>query len=323
MRALLQNEFSGPDGVVLADVPPPKADGDRSVRIEVHAAGVSFADMLITRGEYQVRPPLPYIPGLEVAGVVVEAPGGSGLSAGQRVAAFMFGGAFAEEAMADPSMVMTIPDNLGFPSAAGLLVNYQTAWLTLVRRARLEEGEQVLIQGAGGGLGVATIQVAKALGARVIAVAGTGPKAAMAEAAGADVVVPAEDGWPDAVRNASGGGVDIVVDPVGADRFDDGVRLLRPEGRLVVVGFAGGEIPKLKVNRLLLRNVTVMGAAWREFLAHTPGFVAEAGAALSELVASGRMTPVLGATYRLEDGAQALRDLAARRAVGKLVLTVR
>jgi NADPH2:quinone reductase len=323
MRALILNEFTGPDGVVLADVPPPKAEGGRSALIEVHAAGVSFADMLITRGEYQVRPPLPYVPGLEVAGVVRDAPPGSGLAAGQRVAAFMFGGAFAEEAMADPAMVVAIPDNLGFPEAAGLLVNYQTAWLTLVRRARLEAGEQVLVQGAGGGLGVASIQVAKALGARVVGVASEGPKAAMAEAAGADVVVPAVDGWPDAVREATGGGVDIVVDPVGADRFLDSVRLLRPEGRLVVVGFAGGEIPQLKVNRLLLRNITVMGAAWREFLAHDPGFVAEAGAALSDLVANGRLTPLSGTTYPLEEGAQALRDLAARRAVGKLVLTVR
>ena len=322
MRALILNEFTGPDGVVLADVPPPKAEGDRSALIEVHAAGVSFADMLITRGEYQVRPPLPYIPGLEVAGVLRDAPPGSSLSAGQRVAAFMFGGAFAEEVMADPSMVVAIPDNLGYPEAAGLLVNYQTAWLALVRRARLEAGEQVLVQGAGGGLGVATIQVAKALGARVVGVAGAGAKASMAAAAGADVVVPAGDGWADAVREATGG-VDVVVDPVGADRFLDSLRLLRPEGRLVVVGFAGGEIPQVKVNRLLLRNVTVMGAAWREFLSHDPGFVAEAGAALSDLVASGRLMPVLGTTYPLENGAQALRDLAARRAVGKLVLTVR
>jgi NADPH2:quinone reductase len=322
MRALVLQEFTGPDGVVHTEAPPPDDDGGRLARVEVHAAGVSFADMLVTKGLYQVRPPLPFVPGMEVAGVVRRAPAGCGFSAGDRVAAFRFGGAFAEEAVADPATMMRLPDNLGFTEAAGLIVNYQTAWFTLARRARLQPGEQVLVHGAGGGLGVAVIQVATALGARVVGVAAVGPKAAMAEAAGADVVVAPEDGWADAVREATGGGVDVVVDPVGADRFDDSVRLLRPEGRLLVVGFAGGSIPSVKVNRLLLRNISVMGAAWREFLNGEPGFVAEAGAALGELVSSGRLTPLVGATYPLKDGAQALRDLAERRAVGKLVITV-
>jgi NADPH2:quinone reductase len=322
MQALVLQEFTGPDGVVLTDVPPPDDGGGRLARLEVHAAGVSFADMLVTKGLYQVRPPLPFVPGMEVAGVVREAPAGCGFSAGDRVAAFRFGGAFAEEAVADPATMMRLPDSLGFPEGAGLIVNYQTAWFTLARRARLEAGEQVLVQGAGGGLGVAVIQVAKALGARVVGVAAEGAKAEMAAAAGAEVVVAPGEGWADAVREATGGGVDVVVDPVGADRFDDSVRLLRPEGRLLVVGFAGGDIPSVKVNRLLLRNVSVMGAAWREFLNTEPGFVAEAAAALSGLVSSGRFTPLVGATYPLKDGAQALRDLAGRRAVGKLVLTV-
>ena len=323
MRALLLREFKGPDGVLLENVPSPTADGRRTALIEVHAAGVSFADMLITRGEYQVRPPLPFVPGLEVAGVVRQAPPGTGFAAGDRVAAFMFGGGFAEEAMADPATMVPVPDGVDFAAAAGLVVNYQTAWFTLARRARLQPGEQVLVQGAGGGLGVAVIQVARALGARVIGVAATPAKAAMAEAAGADAVVDATEGWPDAVRAHSGGGVDVVVDPVGSDRFLDSLRVLRPEGRLVVVGFAGGSIPEVKVNRLLLRNIGVLGAAWREFLETDPGFVAEAAAALNGLVADGRLNPLVGATYPLEDGAAALRDLAERRAVGKLVLTVR
>jgi len=329
MRALVLREFKGPEAVVLDEVPPPgdgdgdgDGDGRRTVHIEVHAAGVSFADLLITRGEYQLRPPLPFVPGLEVAGVVRQTPPGTGFAAGDRVAAFMFGGAFAEEAVADPATTVRLPDGLGFPEAAGFLVNYQTAWFALVRRARLQPGETVLVQGAGGGLGVATVQVARALGARVVGVAASGAKAAMAEAAGADVVVAAGDGWADAVRSATGP-VDVVVDPVGGDRFDDSLRLLRPEGRLVVVGFAGGGIPTVKVNRLLLRNVSVLGAAWREFLAAEPGFVAEAAAGLDALIGGGRLTPLVGATYPLEDGVRALHDLADRRAVGKLVLTVR
>lgn len=323
MRALLLREFTGPDGVLLEDVPPPAGNDDRSVLIEVHAAGVSFADMLITRGLYQLKPALPFIPGLEVAGVVRQAPQESSFGAGDRVAAFMFGGAFAEEAGADPAHVVPLPDRLAFPEAAGFVVNYQTAWLTLVRRACLREGEQVLVQGAGGGLGVATIQVARALGARVVAVAADPAKAAMAEAAGADVIVDAGDRWADRVREASDGGVDIVVDPVGGDRFDDSLRLLRPDGRLVVVGFAGGAIPQVKTNRLLLRNVGVLGAAWREYILKDPAFVAEAAAGLGALIDDGRLTPLIGTTYRLEDGPQALRDLADRRAVGKLVIIVR
>jgi NADPH2:quinone reductase len=323
MRALILREFTGPDGVVLEDVPSPVGDDGRSALIEVHAAGVSFADTLITRGQYQLRPSLPFIPGLEVAGVVRQAPAGGGFAAGDRVAAFMFGGAFAEEAAADPAHMVPLPDRLAFPEAAGFVVNYQTAWLTLVRRARLEREEQVLVQGAGGGLGVAVIQVARALGARVIGVTASPAKAAMAEAAGADVVIDAGDGWADKVRKASDGGVDVVIDPVGSDRFDDSLRLLRPDGRLVVVGFAGGSIPQVKVNRLLLRNVGVLGAAWREFILSEPGFVAEAAAGLGALVDRGQLAPLIGATYPLEDGAQALRDLADRRAIGKLVLTVR
>ena len=325
MRALILSEFTGPDGIHLEEVARPTTGGDdgRSALIEVHAAGVSFADMLITRGLYQAKPSLPFIPGLEAAGVVRQAPAGSGFAAGERVAAFMFGGAFAEEAAVDPAYMVRLPDSLAFPEAGGFVVNYQTAWLTLVRRARIAPGQRVLVHGAGGGVGVAVIQVARALGARVIGVTAGPAKAAMATAAGADVVIDAGEGWPDRVRAASDGGVDIVVDPVGSDRFHDSLRLLRPGGCLVVVGFAGGDIPQVKTNRLLLRNVGVLGAAWREFILHEPTFVAEAAAGLGALIDDGELNPLIGATYPLKDGAQALRDIADRRAVGKLVITVR
>jgi NADPH:quinone reductase len=320
VRALLLREFIGPDGLSLEEVPAPGGDG---VRIEVHAAGVSYADTLVTRGQYQLRPALPFVPGLEVAGVVLSAPPGSDLPAGTRVAAFMFGGAFAEEAVADPAMVVPVPPALDLTTAGGLVLNYQTAWFALHRRAALRPGEWVLVHGAGGGVGTAVVQVAKAMGARVVGVAGSPAKAGMAEAAGADAVISADADWAARVRAIAGGGVDVVIDPVGGDRFDDSIRLLRPEGRLVVVGFAGGGIPQVKVNRLLLRNVAVMGAAWREFVDAEPNFVAEAGAALHRLVDDGLLRPLVGSTYPLEDGAAALHDLTDRRAAGKVVLIVR
>ena len=322
MRALVLHDFTGPDGLSLEDVPTPAVDPGK-VRIEVHAAGVSFADLLITKGLYQIKPVLPFVPGLEVAGIVTAAPDGSGVEVGARVAAHVFGGAFAEEADADPTMVVPIPGDGGFAAAAGLVVNYQTAWFALVRRARLQPGEWVLIHGAGGGLGTAAVGVAKALGAGVVAVASPGPKAEMAAAAGADLVADPSAAWAGLARAKTGGaGVDVVVDPVGGDRFHDTLRLLRPEGRLVVVGFTSGTIPEVKVNRLLLRNVSVLGAAWREFLDTEPSFVVEAGAAVARLVVDGRLTPLVGARYSLSDGARALQDLAGRRAAGKVVLEV-
>jgi NADPH2:quinone reductase len=320
MRALVLGELSGPDGLALEDVPAPDGDG---ARIEVHAAGVSFADLLMTRGEYQVRPQVPFVPGLEVAGVLRSVPAGSDLRPGDRVAAFVFGGAFAEEVVADPAHVVPLPAALDFAEAAGFVVNYHTAWFALVRRAGLQPGERVLVQGAGGGLGTAVVGVAKALGASVIGVASSPAKAAMAEAAGAEVVVDTGPDWAAQVREAAAGGVDVAVDPVGGERFDDTLRCLAPGGRLVVVGFAGGGIPQVKVNRLLLRNVGVLGAAWREFLATDPGLTTEAAGALNAMVDDGRLRPLVGARYPLEDGAEALRALAERRAAGKLVLTVR
>ncbi|HEY3241663.1 MAG TPA: NADPH:quinone oxidoreductase family protein [Acidimicrobiia bacterium] len=320
MRALVLGELSGPDGLAVEDIPAPVGDG---ARIEVHAAGVSFADLLMTRGEYQVRPEVPFVPGLEVAGVLRSVPTGSDLRPGDRVAAFVFGGGFAEEVVADPAHVVPIPAGLDFAEAAGFVVNYHTAWFALVRRAGLQPGERVLVQGAGGGLGTATVGVAKALGASVIGVASSPAKAALAEAAGASVVVDAGPDWAARVRETAAGGVDVAVDPVGGERFDDTLRCLAPGGRLVVVGFAGGGIPQIKVNRLLLRNVGVLGAAWREFLATDPGLTAEATGALNAMVDDGRLRPLVGARYPLEDGADALRALAERRAAGKLVLTVR
>jgi NADPH2:quinone reductase len=262
---------------------------------------------------------------MEVAGVVRTAPEGSAVAPGTRVGAFCgVGGGFAELAAAAPAFTFPIPDSLGFADAAGLVVNYQAAYLALERRARLRRGETVLVHGAGGGLGVASVQVAAALGGHVLAVASSEAKRAAARAAGADEVVPPDDGWPEQVRRwTHGRGVDVAVDPVGGDRFDDTIRVLAPEGRLVVVGFTSGRIPQLKVNRLLLRNVDVRGAGWREFVTEVdPGFARAAAAALGEMVDDGKIRPVASTRYPLEQGARALRALADRRSTGRPVLIV-
>ncbi|HLZ36654.1 MAG TPA: NADPH:quinone oxidoreductase family protein [Mycobacteriales bacterium] len=324
MRALTLRSFDGPEALHVTDVTEPDAR-DR-VLIEVHAAGVGFADLLLTHGRYQARPALPFIPGMEVTGVVRAAPEGSGFERGTRVSAFCgVGGGFAELAAAAPAFTFPIPGSLDFADAAGLVVNYQAAYLALERRARLRRDETVLVQGAGGGLGVATVQVARALRGRVLAVTSTAAKRAAAREAGADEVVAPDEGWPEQVRQwTHGRGVDVAVDPVGGDRFDHTLRVLAPEGRLVVVGFTSGRIPQLTVNRLLLRNVDVRGAGWREFVTEVdPGFPRVAAAALGDMVEQGTITPVASARYPLEQGAHALRDLAERRSTGRAVLTVR
>ena len=316
VRALRVHELTGPDGLRLDTVPEPTGDG---VLVAVHAAGVGFVDTLLTRGRYQVRPDPPFAPGLEVSGEVVSAPPGSGFAPGQPVVGHRMAGGFAETVLLAPHLVAPRPPGLDHVHAAALPVNFHTAHVALVRRARLAAGERVLVHGAGGGLGSATVQVAAALGARVLAVAGSPQRQALAGAAGAHAVY-GPDEWFPAVRAA--GGVDVIVDPVGGDVFDQSVRCLAPEGRLLTVGFTSGRIPAAAANRLLLRNAGVLGAAWRELVDREPALFASTAAALAELVAAG-LRPLVGATYELADGAAALRAVEERAVPGKLVLSVR
>ncbi|HVP03891.1 MAG TPA: NADPH:quinone oxidoreductase family protein [Solirubrobacteraceae bacterium] len=324
MRALLLRELTGPAGLRVEDVPEPEAV-EGLVVLDVHAAGAGFVDMLVTRGEYQIRPELPFVPGIEAAGVVRSAPAGSGLHAGDRVAATTAFGAFAEVAVAPAFVTFPIPDDMSFEVAAGMVVNYQTAHLGLVRRGRLAAGEAVLVHGAAGGVGIAAIQVAKAAGAgTVVAVAGSAEKQRVAREAGADVVLGAGEDWVAGVREATGGaGADIVVDPVGGERFDLSLRCMAPHGRLLVVGFAGGTIPTLQVNRLLLRSLDVVGVNYGGSLAFDQAFPAAAHEDLIAWWQQGLIDPPVGTVYPLEDGARALEDFAARRVTGKAVIRVR
>jgi NADPH2:quinone reductase len=322
MRSLQLSSLDGPDALRVAEVPAP-APGD-GVLIEVHAAGVTFPDLLLTQGTYHVRPELPFAPGVEVAGVVRFAPAGSGLAEGDRVAAYTPWGGWAELINVPAHQVVPLPDAVDFVDGVALMVNYQTAYFALASRGGLRAGETVLVHGAAGGVGSAAIQVGLALGARVLAVARGPEKMAVARASGAEEVLDAAGEWAAEARaHTDGRGVDVVVDPVGGDRLDESLKLIAPAGRLLIVGFAEGRIPQIPANRLLLKNIAAVGVGLGPFVAHAPGILRSIAAELAALLPSGHLCPVIGATYPLEAGACALRELAARRAVGKSVLLVR
>jgi NADPH2:quinone reductase len=328
MRALQITELTGPDTALkVVDVDEPEASHfltpGSGVVVDVHAAGVSFPEVLQTRGEYQVKPPLPFIPGSEVGGVVRSAPEGSGLAAGDRVAAFCMLGGFAEVAVSPEFLTFKLPDALDFAQGASLVLNYHTAYFALKLRGRLAEGETVLVHGAAGGVGTAALQVAKGLGARTIAVVSSDEKEAVARQAGADEVVRSDGAWKDEAKELSGGGVDLVLDPVGGDRFTDSLRALRETGRLVVVGFTGGSIPEVKVNRLLLNNTEVIGAGWGAYIMSKPDVNQQVGAAIDELIAQGFVRPIVGQRFPLDAAADALKVIDGRGALGKVVLDVR
>jgi NADPH2:quinone reductase len=330
MRAIQIAELTGPDTALhYVELPEPEPShplappGEAAVVVEVHAAGVSFPEVLQTRGQYQFRPPLPFVPGSEVGGVVRSAPAGSGLEPGDRVAAFTALGAFAETTVAPAFFTFKLPDALDFAQGAGLVLNYHTAWFSLRTRGRLEEGEWVLVHGAAGGVGTAALQVAAGLGARTIAVVSSDAKERVAREAGADHVVRSDGAWKDEAKELSGGGVDLVLDPVGGDRFTDSLRALRERGRVVVVGFTGGSIPEVRVNRLLLGNTEVIGAGWGAYAMPKPDFNREVGAAIDRLIERGYVRPLVGARFDWEDAAGALRCIDGRQATGKVVLDVR
>ncbi|MBF6294687.1 NADPH:quinone oxidoreductase family protein [Nocardia farcinica] len=324
MRAAQVSRLEGPEAVEIVDIPEPAAFPG-GVVIDVHAAGVAFPDVLMTRGLYQMKPELPFVVGGEVAGVVREAPEGAHVRPGDRVLALtMLGNAIAEVAVTPAEMVFKLPDNISMEAGAGILFNDLTVHFCLRNCGRLAPGETVLVHGAAGGIGTSTLRMAAALGAsRVVAVVSTPEKAEVAKANGATDVVLTE-GWLAAVKELTGGrGVDIVLDPVGGDRFTDSIRSLASAGRLLVVGFTAGEIPTVKVNRLLLKNVEVVGAAWGEWVMSHPGYLAEQWAEVEPLLASGAIAPPQPVLYPLERAAEAVASLDNRTATGKVVVTVR
>jgi NADPH2:quinone reductase len=327
VRAVQITELTGPRSALReVDVPEPEASHmltpGSGVVVDVRAAGVSFPEVLQTRGEYQLKPDLPFVPGSEVAGIVRSAPPGAPVREGDRVAAFCALGGFAEVAVAPEFLAFPLPDGLDFAQGAALVLNYHTAFFALQTRGRLREGDWVLVHGAAGGVGTAALQVAAGLGARTIAVVSSEGKERVARDAGAREVIRSDGRWKDQAKEVSGGGVDIVLDPVGGERFTDSLRSLGEGGRVVVVGFTGGSIPEVKVNRLLLNNTEVVGAGWGAYALGKPDLCREIGDEINRLVDEGHVRPVVGARFPLDRAADALELIDGRGATGKVVLDV-
>ena len=321
MRSVQVVKPIGPDGVEVVDVAEPSPGAD-DVLVEVHALGVSWPDLLLSRAEYQLKPEPPFQLGVDFAGVVLQAPERSGFAEGDRVACCLPYGGGADLVAVNPEAVFPLPEDVGFVKAAALPMNYLTAQFALETRGHVRAGETVLVHGAAGGVGTASLQVAKGYGARTIAVVSTEEKADFVRTLGADEVVLL-DGFAAAVKELTQGeGVDIVVDVVGGDLMTDSLRSLGSQGRLLVVGFTGGSIPQVKVNRLLLNNIDVRGVGWGAFAMVRPGFMRGQWDALLPMLESGVVDPPVGTTYPLEQVGQALRDMDERKVLGKTVLTL-
>jgi NADPH2:quinone reductase len=319
MRSIQVTALDGPAGVSVQDVPDITAH-DGHVLVEVKALGVSWPDLLQTKGEYQIKPDLPFQLGVDFAGVVREAPDGSGLVEGQRVACCMPYGGGADLVSIHPESVFALPDTLTFEQGAAIPMNYLTAEFALATRGALQEGQTLLVTGAAGGVGTATIQVGKGLGARVIALVSTEEKADYAKQAGADEAV-LSDGFLPKVKELTGGaGVDVALDVVGEPLVTDLLRSLGPLGRLLVVGFTGGEIPKVATNRLLLNNVDVRGVGWGAFAMMRPGYMRGQWDRLLPMMESGVIDPPIGKVYELDQIGDALVEMDERRTLGKSIV---
>jgi NADPH:quinone reductase len=322
MRSVQVVSLDGPAGVRVVDAPEP-TPGPDEVLVEVHALGISWPDLLQSRGEYQLKPDVPFQLGVDFAGVVRAAPEGGEVRAGDRVACCLPYGGGADLVAVHRDSVFPLPDQVTFEKAAALPMNYLTAQFALQTRAQVRAGETVLVHGASGGVGTACLQVAKGYGARTVAVVSTGSKADFVRDLGADEVLLV-DGFLPAVEELTGGeGVDVVVDVVGGDLMTDSLRALAPQGRLLVVGFTAGSIPTVKVNRLLLNNIDVRGVGWGAYAMVRPGFMRSQWDTLLPMIESGTVDAPVGSTLPLEDVATALTEMEQRRVRGKTVLLLR
>jgi NADPH2:quinone reductase len=326
MRALVCEQTIGLEGLALREMRDPEP-GACHVRIDVAAAGVNFADLLMLRGRYQERPPLPFVPGLEIAGTIDKVGAGAvmgGVEPGQRVLAFLDHGGFAEKTLARAEDVIPIPDDVDDITAAAIAITYGTAFGALSWRAQLLPGEVLLVHGAAGGVGLAAVEVGKAMGAKVIATARGAERAALAAEHGADHALDSED--PELrgrIKDLTGGrGVDVVFDPVGGAMFDLSLRVIAWEGRIVVVGFASGEIPQIPANILLVKNAAALGFFWGSYRKHDPGRLRESFEKIFDWLERGRIRPHVSDVIPLDRGCDALALVQERRSTGKVVVRV-
>lgn len=322
MKTMMMHKLTSHHDLTWTELDDPEP-GPRQVAIDVGAIGCNFADTLICKGAYQLKPGLPFAPGSEVAGVVRKV--GSEVRSvhlGQRVFATMPFGGYATVAMADEREIYPLVEGMPFADAAGFGVAYLTSYLALTERARLRAGEHLLIHAAAGGVGLAALQIGVALGARVIASAGDDEKRALCRAHGAqDTIDYRVDDWPDQVKAMTGGrGADVIYDPVGGDTFDRSTKCIAFDGRILIIGFASGRIPEIRLNRVMLKNIGLLGLHINAYREHAPERLQAAMAELLALYGAGKVRPLISAQYALADAAQALNALSERRTTGKVVL---
>jgi NADPH:quinone reductase len=326
MRAIVVERHGAPEAMVMRDLPVPEP-GPGEVLVEVHAIGLNYPDLLVIAGTYQILPPLPFIAGKEAAGVVRRlGQGVKRLRVGDRVSVLVENGAYVETLVLPEALCYPMPQSVDFVTAAAMGLAYQTAYFGLVEHARLKPGETVLVTGAAGGVGIAAVQLAEALGATALGGIGTPAKAGFVRQHGARAVIDLSgndlrDSMRRQVHAATGGrGADIVFDPVGGDVFEASLRALAWSGRIVVVGFTSGRYPTLKANYLLIKNISAIGLHWSDYRDREPERVRHVQAILNALLVAGKIAPPVMATYPLECFAEALAVIAQRRALGKVVL---
>ncbi|QDT46004.1 Quinone oxidoreductase 1 [Symmachiella dynata] len=324
MKAVLCKSYGPPENLTLEEIPDPQPAAGQ-VLIDIHAAGLNFPDTLQIAGKYQFQPPFPFIPGAEVAGTIAQV--GEGVTefqAGDRVMALPGIGGMAQRVVADATAVDPIPDAMDFETAAGFGLIYHTSYHALKQRADLQPGETLLVLGASGGVGLAAVEIGKAFGARVIAAASTDEKLAIAQQHGADELINYGDGaLKDKVKNLTGGkGADVIYDPVGGDLFDQATRCVNWKGRILVVGFTSGTIPKYPTNLALLKGCQLVGVFWGDFRRREPELCRKNCAELFDLYEQGRLKPLISQVFPLEQYVEALNVFINRQAVGKIVLGI-